>query len=136
MAFRPPVSAISGTGAPARVRRPASCVLDQSRDRRRAGEDDALHAGIRDDRRADLACARKKRKRLARHAGLVQDADRFGGDQRRLLGRLGDDRIAGGERRGDLAGEDRQRKIPRADAGDDAERAGEPGLSVRVASAA
>ena len=48
--------------------------------------------------------------------------DAGGGDQRRFLGRLGDHRIAGGERRGDLAGEDRQREIPRADADDGAER--------------
>ena len=57
----------------------------------------------------------------------MQHADRLGGDQRRLLGGLGDHGIAGGERGGDLAGEDRERKIPRADADDGAERAGEPG---------
>ena len=56
------------------------------------------------------------------HAGLVQQFDRAGGDQRRLLGRLGDHRIAGDERSGDLAGKDRQRKIPRRDAGDHAAR--------------
>ena len=113
---------MSGTGAPGARQTAGELSLDQSGDRRRAGEDDALHAGIRDDRLADLACAGKKRKRLARRPGLVQDADRFGRDQRRLLRRLGDDRIARRERRGDLPGEDRQRKIPRADAGDDAER--------------
>ena len=50
----------------------------------------------------------------------MQQPHRRGGDQRRLLGRLGDDRIAGGERSRDLAGEDRQREIPRPDAGEDA----------------
>jgi hypothetical protein len=38
------------------------------------------------------------------------------GDQRRLLGRLGKHRVAGGQRRGDLADENGQREIPRADA--------------------
>ena len=41
-------------------------------------------------------------------------------DERGLLGRLGDDGVAGGKRGGDLSGEDRQRKIPRRDAGEDA----------------
>ena len=35
------------------------------------------------------------------NAGLVHQLDRKRGDQRRLPGRLGDDRIAGGQRRGD-----------------------------------
>ena len=39
-------------------------------------------------------------------------------DQRRLLGGLREHRVAGGERRADLADEDRQRKIPRRDADD------------------
>ena len=37
-------------------------------------------------------------------------------DERRLLGRLRDHRVAGRERRRDLSREDRERKIPRADA--------------------
>jgi hypothetical protein len=52
-------------------------------------------------------------------AGRQQMAHRRRGDERRLLGRLGDRGIAGGERGGDLPGEDRQRKIPRRDAGED-----------------
>ncbi len=50
------------------------------------------------------------------------DAHGFGGDERRLLGRLGDHRIARRERRGDLAREDGQRKVPGTDADDEAER--------------
>ena len=46
----------------------------------------------------------------------MQQRDRLACDPRRLLGRLGEDGVAGGERRRDLAGEDRERKIPRADA--------------------
>ena len=59
-----------------------------------------------------------------RHAGLAHQRDGAAGDQRRLLGRLGDHGIAGHQRRGDLAGEDRQRKVPRRDADDDAARLG------------
>src|SRR5207302_10780973 len=55
-----------------------------------------------------------------RGSPLEQQMHRGGGDQRGLLGGLGNDGVAGGERRGDLAGEDRQRKIPRRDAGEDA----------------
>ncbi len=53
----------------------------------------------------------------------MQQLDGTRGDQRRLLGRLGDDRIAGDEGGCDLAGEYRQRKIPWRDAGDHAARA-------------
>ena len=46
----------------------------------------------------------------------MQQRNRLRRDQRRLLRRLGQHRIAGGERGGDLPGEDRQRKVPRTDA--------------------
>ena len=55
---------------------------------------------------------------------------RYRGDLRRLLGRLGDHRIAGDQRRRDLAGEDREREIPRADADEDAA----PAMAQHVAS--
>ena len=42
------------------------------------------------------------------------------GDKAGLLGRLGDDGVAGGQRSCDLAEEDRQREVPRADADKDA----------------
>ena len=107
----------------ARVRRPASSRCDQARDRRRAGEHDALHARIGDQRGADFARARQELQRVARHARFVQQPHRLGGDQRRLLGGLGEHGIARGERGGDLAGEDGERKIPRADADDQARAA-------------
>ena len=54
--------------------------------------------------RADrLAVAGQQMQHVAGNAGLVQQPHRGGGDQRRLLGRLGDHGIAGGERRRDLA---------------------------------
>ncbi len=87
----------------------------------RAGKGDAGDPRIGDQRRADrLAGARQQMQRVGGDAGLVQQPHRGGGDERRLLGRLGDDGVAGGERGGDLAGEDRQREIPRRDAGEDA----------------
>jgi hypothetical protein len=46
----------------------------------------------------------------------VEQAHGLGGDQRRLLGGLGEHRVAGGQRGGDLAGEDGQREVPGADA--------------------
>ena len=47
---------------------------------------------------ADRAVAGHEMQRARRHAGLVQQLHRFSGDQRRLLGGLGDHGIAGGER--------------------------------------
>ena len=99
-------------------------LLQQARDLGRAGEHarraraDRRPAPRRPSRRARAAAAARARGTPA----CVQQAHRLGGDQRRLLGRLGEHRVAGGERRGDLAGEDRERKIPRADADDRAER--------------
>ena len=70
-------------------------AVDDARDLRRAGEDHAGHVLVLDEARADAPVAGHEVKRGLRHAGLVQDAHGEIGDQRRLLGRLGDDRIAG-----------------------------------------
>ncbi len=95
--------------------------VDQPRGFGRAGEGDAGDPDIGDERRPDrLAGARQQMQDVAGDAGLVQQPHRGGGGQRRLFCGLGDDGIAGGERGRDLAGEDRQRKIPRRDAGEDA----------------
>ena len=51
------------------------------------------------------AIARQQLHRAPGYAGLVHQPDRPCGDQRRLLGGLGDDRVAGGQRAEDLAGE-------------------------------
>ncbi len=83
----------------------------------RAGEGDACDPRVGDQRRADrLAGPRQEVQDIAGDAGLVQQPHHRGGGQRGLLGRLGGDRVAGGERRRDLTGEDRQRKIPRRNA--------------------
>ena len=112
---------LAGAGEPPRER-----ARDQPRDRRRAGEDHALHAGILDQRGADLACAGNELQRLSRHAGFVQQPHGFGGDQRGLLGGLGDHDIARRQRRRDLSGEDRQREVPGADAGETPNGAARP----------
>ena len=54
--------------------------------------------------------------RARRHPGRVQQPHRLRGDERRLLGRLGDHAVTGRERGADLADEDREREIPRRDA--------------------
>ena len=97
-------------------------LFDQSRDRRRAGEHDPLDARVGDQRRANFAGAGHELQRIARDARFMQHAHGFGGDERRLLGGLGDDGIAGRERGGDLAREDGERKVPGTDADDEAER--------------
>ena len=97
--------------------------LQQPRDVGRAGEHHALDARIGNERSTDgLASPRHELQRVRRSAGVEKASHHLGGDQRRLLGRLGEHRVAGGERSGDLAGEDRERKVPRADAHDRAER--------------
>ena len=82
--------------------------VDRLRHFGRAGEHHAVDRRIADQPSADLAVAGQKLQRRARHARLVQDRHGERGDQRRLLGRLGDHRIARGQRARDLAGEDRQ----------------------------
>ena len=71
------------------------------------------------------AVARQKLQRGRRNARLAatgRTAKRR--DQRRLFGGFGQHGVARGQGRRDLAGEDCQRKVPRADAGKDAARAG------------
>ena len=97
-------------------------AVDRPRRLGRAGEGDAGDARIGDQRarrpRRRRPAADAARRRARRPACSSRTAAR--GDQRRLLGRLGDHGVAGGQRRRDLAGEDRQREVPRADAGEDA----------------
>ena len=72
--------------------------------------------GMGDKARADGTVAGHEVQGGGGYPGLVQDADGLEGDERRLLGRLGDDGVAGCERGADLAQEDRQGKSPRTDA--------------------
>ena len=75
---------------------------------------------MRDEQSADVAAARQELQRAARERPPRSAADGLAGDERRLLGGFRRDAIAGGQRRGDLADENRQRKVPRGDADKDA----------------
>ena len=60
-----------------------------------------------DQRGANAAVSRNEMQRRRRYAGLMQQPDGVGGNQWRLLGGLGHDSVAGHQRGGDLAKEDR-----------------------------
>ena len=99
----------------ARSRRHAT--LDEARGFGGAREHHAGEARIARQRAAHFgAVARHELQRLGRHARLQQQTRGVGRGQRRLFGRFGDHGVAGGQRRGDLARVDSQRKIPRTDA--------------------
>jgi hypothetical protein len=113
MAFMPPVSAMSGTIGPSLGQR----AVDDRGGLVGAGECHPGNTGVGEQPPAQpCAVARQKRQDVARHAGLVQQLDGLEGHERRLLGRLGDHRVAGGQRRRHLAGKDGEREVPRADA--------------------
>ena len=97
-------------------------ALNDPRDLGRTGEQHAGDLGMSDQRRAHGAVAGQQSNGLFRRARFMQHANRFGRHQRRLLGGLGDDDVARRQRGARLSGEDREGKVPRADAGDDAER--------------
>ncbi len=103
----------------ARARRERA--VDRSCGLRGAGECHAGKSRIAEQCVADpRPVARKKMEHIRRYAGLMQQARRSGRDERRLLGRFGEHGIAGGQRAGNLARENRKRKIPRTYAGKDA----------------
>ncbi len=93
-----------------------------------AGEGDAVDALVLDEPRAGL-CAEagddvhdaRRQARTRERLGQQQRAER------RLLGRLGDDGVAGGERRREAAGEDLERRVERQD-----DRADAPRLALGV----
>ena len=103
---------------------PGQRGLDQARHLGGPGEQHAVDALVAHQRRAHgLAAAGQQLQRCAWHTGGMQRLHRSGGDQRGLLGRLGEHHVAGGQRCGHLPGEDRQREVPWADAQHRAERA-------------
>ena len=122
MALRPPVSAISMASGAAVS---ASCrSISLATSVEPVKQTPAMRGSAVSGAPTDGPSPGRSWSTSCRHAGLVQQRHRARGDQRRLLGRLGDHRIAGDERGRDLAGEDRQRKIPRRDADDHAARLG------------
>src|SRR5690606_25678411 len=88
-------------------------VLDCPRRVVRSGKRDALNARVLDERFAELATSRHEMQSLARHTSLVQQLDHEEARDRRLIGRLGNDRISGSERGGDLTRENGDGKVPR-----------------------
>ena len=137
IALMPPVSAINGTIGPSFAARVRLMARPTSVEPVKATPATFVAA---DEEGAHSAVAGHEMQRGLRHAGFVQKCDRARGDQRCLLRGLGDDGIAGGERRAHLAEKDRERKIPRADANKDAAPAvaqyiafaGRPGHRLRA----
>ena len=117
IALMPPVSAISGTIGPSLA---ASARLIVRATSVEPVKTTPAMSGCATSARADPAVARHQMQRRRRHAGFMQQPHGFSRDQRRLLGRLRDDGVAGHQRRRDLAQKDRQRKIPRRDRDEDA----------------
>ena len=115
----PPVSAMNGTIAPSRA---ASARSHGAGDVGRAGEGDARDAvgRRRVPRRHVSPGPGKSASASAGTPASCRHSIARAAIERRLLGGLGDDGVARGERGGDLADEDRERKIPRADADEDA----------------
>src|SRR5215203_3618865 len=65
-----------------------------------------------DERHPDLAGARDDVDDARREVGLAADVREQEGAERRGRGGLEDDRVAGGEGRGDLPGQHEQREVP------------------------
>ena len=74
------------------------------------------------ERRAHITCTGQELQHVARHARFVHQPHGKMGNQRGLLGRLGQHHIARSQSGGHFAGENRQREIPRADGGHRAQR--------------
>ena len=95
-------------------------------DRRRAGERDLAHAAVMqpvgDGRNRVLARRRDQVEHARRHAGFMREQHERERGERRVLGRLADDRAARRQRGRDLARDHREREIPRRDRRDDADR--------------
>ncbi len=86
----------------------------------RAGERDAVDALVGDDRLADLPGAREDVDHPCRE--VLEALGERERRERGQLGRLGDDRVPGCERRRDLPRQQQQRVVPGDDAADDAHR--------------
>ena len=94
-------------------------TVDDSSGFGRAGEHHARQTRIRENHRADArAAAGQQMQHVARHTRLMQQLHRRSGNQRCRRRRFGENGIAGRQRPRDLAGENRQREIPWADAGE------------------
>ncbi|MNE02612.1 hypothetical protein D3C80_950930 [compost metagenome] len=98
--------------------------MQQRRHFGRAGKHHSAYAVIRRQLRADgFATAWQKLHYAWRNAGFEQNVDPLGGNQWGLLGRFCQHAVTGGQRGGDLSGENGQREVPRADTDHRTERA-------------
>ena len=112
--FWPPVSAISAASAASRA---ASCRLMSCATSVEPVNATPATRGSASSARPSVAPSPGSSDSTSRGTpASCSSCHRARGDQRRLLGGLGEHGVARGQRRGHLAGEDGQRKIPRADA--------------------
>ena len=86
----------------------------------RTGKGNPIDPGVTCQGRANIPATGQQLQRVGRNAGLMQQCHCLRRDQRRLLGRFGKHGIPGSKGCGDLSGENRQWKVPGADAGPDA----------------
>jgi hypothetical protein len=99
---------------------PCQRLVDRARNLRRPGEGNTRNAAICGKHCSDFPVAQHQLKRARRHTTRVEKLYRLERDKWRLLGGFGDNAIAGRQRPRDLTGKYRQRKIPRADANENA----------------
>jgi hypothetical protein len=98
-------------------------LADDAADFGRAGEGQLVDARVVDDGFAHAAVAGDDVDHAGRHAGLLADLGEQQRAQRGELGRLEDDGVTGGQRRGDFPGQHQQREVPRHDLADHADGA-------------
>ena len=110
---------------------PADRALDALAHLGRAGERDLVDAVVLDDRLPDRRAAGEDVDHARRQVGLGDDLGQHQRRQRRRLGRLEHDGVAGRQRRRDLPRRHQQREVPRDHLAGHAERRAAPGRSRR-----
>ncbi len=105
-----------------RLARAGDAALDQLADLRRARERDLVDALVLDERLPDRRPAGDHVDDARRQVALGDDLGERERGQRRRLGGLEHDRVAGRERRRELPGGHQQREVPGDDLAGDAER--------------
>ena len=103
---------------------------DRQRGGGRSGEGHARDPGIAGQRRPHRPVAGQQLQRGGWHARLQHQVGRQARDQRGLRRGFGEHGIASRQRRRDLPGKDRQRKVPRADAREQPTRRGGQALGL------
>ena len=99
-----------------RIQTACDAALQDTGNVGRAGKHHAANPSVINQNRADaFALTRQQLQHALRNAGFQQNAHRLCGDQRGLLCRFGQNAVACRKRSGNLAGEDGQREVPRAD---------------------